>query len=345
MKKRNKNILKWSFGIIILLGLLALGLFYFTFFNKNIKGEIKENFLYIPSNSSFNDVVEILNNNGLLEDKESFIRAAKILEYPENVKAGKYKIEQGMDNLSLIRMLKAGRQTPVKLVLRAMHDKESLSGFIGKNLEIDSVEFYEFLNDDETLKEFGLDSESSLIMFLPDTYEFYWNTDLKTFTERMFSYYNKFWDAEKKTQAEKIGLNIDEVSILASIVDKETSKTDEMARIAGVYLNRIKKGMKLQADPTVIFAIGNKNIRRVLYEHLSFDSPYNTYKYEGLPPGPICLPSKQAINAVLNAENHKYIFFCAKEDFSGYHNFAEDDITHAANSRKYRKALDARGIR
>lgn len=345
MKKKNKNIFKWLVGIVILMGLTAFGLFYYTFLNQNIKGKIKDNFLYIPSNSNFEEVVEILGAEGFLNDKESFIRAANLLEYPENIKPGKYKIDEGMDNLSLIRLLKAGRQTPVKLVIRAMHDKESFSGFIGKNLEIDSLEFLEFLNDDEALKKFGLDSESSLIMFLPDTYEFYWNTDIKSFTERLFSYYEKFWDQNKKSKAEKIGLSIDEVSILASIVDKETAKTDEMSRIAGVYLNRLKKGMKLQADPTVIFAIGNKNIRRVLYEHLTYDSPYNTYMYEGLPPGPICLPSKQAINAVLDAEDHQYIFFCAKEDFSGYHNFAEDDITHAANSRKYRKALDARGIK
>jgi UPF0755 protein len=195
------------------------------------------------------------------------------------------------------------------------------------------------------LKKFGLNKETSISMFLPNTYEFYWTTKAKEFIDRMYAENQKFWNDERKAKAEKIGLSPVEVSTLASIIEKETTKNDEKATMAGVYLNRLKYNWRLQADPTVVFAWGDFSIRRVLNVHKQIDSPYNTYTYYGLPPGPICAPSISSIDAVLNHEEHTYMFFCAKDDFSGYHVFSSTNAGHNINAKKYRNALDERNIR
>jgi UPF0755 protein len=215
-----------------------------------------------------------------------------------------------------------------------------LAGRIGDQIEADSSSIVAYLTDVTNLSHLGFNAKTIPALFLPNTYEFYWNTDAEKFVEKMKGEYDKYWNEERRNKARAIGLSPVQVSILASIVDKETNKTDEMPRIAGVYLNRLRSGWLLQADPTLVFAVGDFEMKRVLNIHKEVESPYNTYKYTGLPPGPICIPSLQSINAVLNAEKHKYYYFCAKEDFSGYHNFAKTLTEHNRNAARYQRALN-----
>jgi UPF0755 protein len=205
---------------------------------------------------------------------------------------------------------------------------------------MDSVSLVNAVKESATLKEMGFDDENAASLFIPNTYELYWNIDANDVVEKMTNEYNRFWNEERRSKAESLNMNPIEVSILASIVDKETTKVSEMPRIAGVYVNRLKKNWLLQADPTLVFALGDFEIKRVLDVHKEIESPYNTYKYIGLPPGPICIPSIAAIDAVLNAEKHKFFYFCAKDDLSGYHVFAINMREHNKNAEKYRKALN-----
>ena len=210
---------------------------------------------------------------------------------------------------------------------------------------MDSISILSYITNQDFLNKLSLDSYNVSCLFIPNTYEFYWNTSAEDFAERMALEYEKFWNQERTKKAKEIGLTYIEVSILASIVEKEQNiKIDERSDIAGLYLNRINKNMKLESDPTLIFAIGDFSINRVLNKDKKVDSPFNTYKYKGLPPGPICIPSINAIDAVLNASDHDYIFMCAKEDFSGYHNFATNYRDHLKNARRYQKELNKRRI-
>ena len=213
------------------------------------------------------------------------------------------------------------------------------------NIEADSADIAALLKDEETAKKYGFNKQTFCSMFIPNTYEFWWNTSAEEFVQRMADEYKKFWNDDRKAKANELGLSQSQVSTLASIVESETQKNDEKARIAGVYINRLKKDWLLQADPTVVFAAGDFTIKRILNKHLEINSPYNTYKYKGLPPGPICIPSTTSIDAVLNYEHHNYMYFCAKEDFSGYHNFATTNAQHEANARRYHDALRKAGIR
>ncbi|MBL4654425.1 MAG: endolytic transglycosylase MltG, partial [Bacteroidia bacterium] len=258
------------------------------------------------------------------------------------VKSGKYLIYNGVNNWDLVNLLRSGEQKPVRVVLNNIRLKEDLCREVGKQIEADSTVLLSMLNDKYYLRKYSLTTESVMSIFIPNSYEFYWTTSPEQFFERMTKEYKKFWTTQRKKKAELIGFTPLEVSVMASIVQKETAKNDEKARIAGVYMNRYKKDWKLQADPTVIFAVQDFTIRRILKQHLKFDSPYNTYIYTGLPPGPICAPSISSIDAVLNYEDHNYMYFCAKEDFSGYHNFAKTYSQHKVNARKYRKAFKNR---
>ena len=244
-----------------------------------------------------------------------------------------------MSNRQLCNMLNGGLQTPVKVTFNNIRDVAMLAGRIGEQIEADSIEIMNYLNDVANLADLGFTRQTIPAMFLPNTYEFYWNTNAAQFTEKMKKEYDKYWNEERLAQAKEVGLTPIQVSILASIVDKETNKTDEMAKIAGVYLNRLRNGWLLQADPTLVFAVGDFGLKRVLNIHKEVESPYNTYKYHGLPPGPICIPSLAAINSVLNAEKHNYYYFCAKDDFSGYHVFAKTLTEHNRNAEKYRRKL------
>jgi UPF0755 protein len=265
--------------------------------------------------------------------------------YPEHVKPGRYIVEQGMNNVELVNMLRAGLQTPVMLTFNNLRNIEQLGQRIGQQIEADSSAIVDLLKDSVYISRFNLNSYTIPALFIPNTYEFYWNTDANQFIDRMYQEYQRFWNDERLEKANNLEMTIAEVTTLASIIEKETVKDDEKARIAGVYINRLESKWLLQADPTLVFALGDFTIRRVLNEYKKIDSPYNTYKYLGLPPGPICIPSIASIEAVLNYEDHDFFFFCAKDDMSGYHVFAATVTEHNRNARKYQRALDAMQIK
>lgn len=300
-------------------------------------------YFYIPTGSSYDDVRELLLNDTIITDSEAFDWVAKRKNYPNLVKPGRYLIHHGLSNTELVDLLRSGNQEPVDITFISVRTLEQLAGKLSTQIEADSIELINCFTDKEIIQHYGFKDETFIAMFIPNTYQFYWNTSAEKFIERMAEEFKKFWNENRITKAKEMGYSQSEIITLASIVEQETKKDDEKARVAGVYINRLKKGMKLQADPTVIYAIGDFNIRRVLYSHLEYDSPYNTYKYAGLPPGPICIPSITSIDAVLNYEDHSYIYFCAREDFSGYHNFARTLAQHNANARKYQQALRLNG--
>ena len=313
-------------------------------FRSNTNKQFDQGYLYIPTGSNLDDVVAIIKAQQILNNTESFKWVASKMNF-KNIKPGKYKITKGLSNIELVRLLRSGKQEPIKLTFQNIRLKTDFAGYIGKNFEIDSLAFLNMLDSIDLVRQYGFDEETIFCMFIPNTYEMYWNTSKEKFFERMQKEYVKFWHTERLAQAKAIGLSPVQASILASIVDQEALLNREMVRIAGVYMNRLNRGIKLEADPTVIFANGDFTVKRVLYKLLQKDSPYNTYKYNGLPPGPICMPSVAAIDAVLHFEKHNYIYFCAKEDFSGLHNFASNVTEHQMNAKKFQQALNNRGIK
>ena len=339
MKKRLTIVL----GLVAILLVVAI-LAGFRLYNMVMKPNVmtpdqKEFSLYIPTDADFDQVKDSLYGNHLIIDPASFEWVARHKDYPSHVKPGRYVLKNGMGNNQLTNMLRGGLQTPVKVTFNNIRDVKMLAGRIGTQIEADSTAILAYLTDNVNLNKLGFNSLTIPTMFLPNTYEFYWNTDAERFVEKMKGEYDKFWNEERRNKARALGLSPVQVSILASIVDKETNKTDEMPRIAGVYLNRLRSGWLLQADPTLVFAVSDFDLKRVLNVHKEVESPYNTYKYAGLPPGPICIPSLQAINLVLDAEKHKFYYFCAKDDFSGYHVFAKTLTEHNRNAQRYQRAL------
>jgi UPF0755 protein len=316
---------------------------YRTIYIPNISlGGKKSEIIFIPSGSRFEDVVRILSNAGILKNKESFIRLAALKKYKENTKPGKYRILADINNNELINLLRNGMQEPVLLTFNNIRKKEQLVSIACKKLEADSTELNSLLNNDKYLQQtVGMKSEEVLALFIPNTYEFKWNTSAKQFINRMEFEYKKFWNAERRRKAKQIGLKPVQVYILASIVQSEQLQfAEERPTIAALYLNRLKLGMPLQSDPTLVFAIGNFAITRVLDKYKEINSPYNTYMYTGLPPGPIYLPDISSIDAVLTPQKNDYLYMCAKEDFSGKHNFAKSLSEHNRNAQKYRAALN-----
>ena len=308
--------------------------------------EAKEQVLYIPKGMSYNELAEKLRTDGTIQHPVAFGVFSKWLGYVDNVKAGRYILTPNTNTIDFVRQLRSGNQAPVNVTFNEnLRFLPELAGKITNNLALDSADFTTYLLDENTAKEFGFDKDNFISMFIPNTYEMYWTATKEEVVERMKKEYDKFWTDEKKQLAKEQGLSQKEVAILASIVDAETRYADEKPRVAGVYLNRLKKEMLLQADPTLVFAHKDFTIKRVLNSHKEIESPFNTYKYVGLPPAPIRLPSISGLNAVLKAEDHNYIFFCAKEDLSGYHAFAETNAQHEANARRYHNALNERGIK
>lgn len=317
--------------------------YYRAFFAPNVTPETE--YLFIYSHWDFEDIMTSIAALHAVEDTATFRWAADKMDYPHRVKPGKYKLEPGMNNRTLINKLGGGFQDPVKLRFENVRLKENLAAALAKQLEPDSIAFINLLNNDSLAAQYGFNTENFLSMFIPNTYELYWNTSTDRFAGRMYEEYQKFWNSERQKKAEALNLSPQEVSVLASIVKGEALHTDEMPTIAGLYLNRLRKGMLLQADPTVIFANNDFTIRRVLFRHLRTDSPYNTYLYKGLPPGPIMMPSIASMDAILNYQQHDYIYMCAKDDFSGYHNFAVTQAEHNINARKFQQALNERNIK
>lgn len=345
-QKKNGIVIKIVLAVVVV-GIAVGGFiafkFYKGFFAPNVTD--KEAYLYIHSDWDFEDLMASISALEIVTDTTTFRWAAEKMDYPGRVKAGRYKLEAGTNNRTLINKLGGGFQDPVQLRFENVRLKENFAALLANQLEPDSIAFINQLNSDSVAAKYGFTTESFFSMFIPNTYEVYWNTSAESFVERMAKEYEKFWDSERREKAARLDLTPSEVSTLAAIVKGEALHVAEMPTIAGLYINRLRRGMLLQADPTVIFAANDFTIRRVLYRHLKLDSPYNTYKYAGLPPGPIMLPSIAAIDAVLNYQQHDYLYMCAKEDFSGYHNFAVTQAEHNVNARRFQQALNERNIR
>lgn len=344
-----KKPLKKSYKIaLLILAIVAIvggyvGLkFYKLYFAPNVTG--KEKYLYVKTGYVFEDLVTDLRYKDILSDIGTFWEAAEKMNLQGPLKPGKYRLKKGMNNRAFINMLKAGNQEPVKLKFQNIRKIEGLAALLAKNLEPDSTSFIKLFDSAAFVEQYGFTTDNVYTMFIPNTYEMYWNTSPTQFFKKMNAEYEKFWTGQRKEKAAKIGLDPIKATILASIVDAEALYDKEMPTIAGLYLNRLQKGMLLQADPTVIFANGDFTVKRVTGAMLGADSRYNTYKYVGLPPGPINMPSINAIDAVLNKQDNNYLYMCAKEDFSGYHNFAATVQEHNINAKKYREALNQRNI-
>jgi UPF0755 protein len=340
-----KRILWLIVGILAVVVAVGAYVLYRNVLSPNVTVKRDPMYVYIPTNSTFEDVVDILTKQNLLRKEKSFEWTAKEMKYVNNIKPGKYLLKPAMSNKELVRLLKSGRQTPVRLVFNNIRTKQELADRISEQIEATSMTILNLLEDDDYIKRMGFNADNVLSLFIPNTYEVWWNTSADKFLQRMKKEYDKFWTAERLQKARNIGLSRVQVSVLASIVQQESIKEDEKPTIAGVYMNRLNKNWKLEADPTLVYALGNFKVNRILNVYKAIDSPYNTYKYAGLPPGPICLPSITSINAVLNYVRHDYFYFCAKEDFSGYHSFAATYPQHQANARRFQKALDRRGIK
>ena len=339
-----KGLLAFALILVISLG-ISFTYFYTRIFSVNlVLNSDRTEFLYIKSDDTFQDVVNSLTEGGWLQNQSSFVWLAEFMKYDKNVHAGRYRLKKQMSNRELVNLLRSGKQEPIRLTLRGIRKKEQLISKVSKVLEADSTELSDLLSNRDYLKKFQLNAATALCLFLPDTYEFYWNTTADEFVDRMSREYQIYWDAERKKRAIAIGLNPVEVQIIASIVVQESNQRDEWPIIAGVYINRYKRGMLLQADPTVKFAVGDFDLRRIRSIHTSVESPYNTYKYHGLPPGPIYMAGKQSMEAVLNYQRHNYLYFCARPDGSGYHSFARSFEEHQKNARSYHRNLNARGL-
>jgi UPF0755 protein len=313
-------------------------------FGPNTKTFSDNKFFYIHTGSTYDDVLHGLEDQQIVLSRNSFNWVAQKFGYPDHVKAGKYKITPGMSNFEIVKLLRSGHQTPVNLVITKLRTKTDLVHKLSANLEADSATLWALLNDQVYLRQFGLDTSTVMCAFMPNTYEFFWNTSAENTFRKFEKAHDDYWTAPRKAAAAKLGLTPIQVTILASIVEEESNKNDEKPLISSVYLNRFRKGMRLQADPTVKFALQDFALRRIREGHLQFDSPYNTYIYPGLPPGPICTPSTKTLEAVLNTPDTDYLYFCAKSDFSGYHAFAATYEEHMKNAHLYQAALNARGI-
>lgn len=348
LEKLQSKKLKYALAVIfIAFVIVAMFLFkyYRNIFSANIDlGSRTELFIHIPTDSDMQSVLTLFDKSDCVRNLSSLEWVMKKKHYNASVKAGRYRLEDGISNNTLVNLLRSGAQTPVKLTFNNTRTLEEFAGKIGRQIEADSLNILSFLKDEKNLKSFGFKPETVIGLFIPNSYQVYWNMDAKKFTQRMYKEYVKFWSVDRMKMAAKMNLTPIEVSTLASIVDEETIKEDEKPRVAGVYVNRLKRGIKLDADPTLKFAWGDFSLRRVLNKHKEINSPYNTYKYAGLPPGPIRQASISGINSVLNSEKHRYIYFCASPDFSGYHVFARSLREHNKNAEKYQRALNKQRI-
>jgi UPF0755 protein len=329
---------------IVVLALACTGIFYYLrFWGANVTD--KQQYLYIHTGATYNDVYDTIQAKGIVKDTTTFNWAAHNMKYVNKVKPGRYRLKEGMSNRQLIRMLQLGEQEAVKINIHNLRLKEQFAGYVGHKLEADSARIFRLMDSAAYVQQFGFTTDNVYVMFMPDTYEIYWNISPEKLFAKMKKHYDTFWTPARKQQAANVGISPIQVSILASIVDAEAVYDDEMPTIAGLYLNRLRKGIKLEADPTLIFSAHDFTIHRVLNKHKLINSPYNTYLHTGLPPGPIMMPSVNAVKAVLNYQKNDYIYMVAKEDFSNRHNFATTLTEHLANAHKFQKALDDRNIK
>ena len=340
----NKKKLLIILAVVFTIGIGTAYNYYSKIFSTNTT---QVSTIYIPSNSDFDTVVEIV--SPALQNKSSFIWVAKKKNYHNTIKAGKYQLEKGMNNNDLVNLLRSGNQVTLKLSFNNQDTLEKLAGRIAEQIEPDSASILIALTDQVFLSKNNIKKEDALGMYIPNSYDFYWTTSSNDFRNKMLKEFHLFWTTAKKEQAKKQGLTVNEVITLASIVQKETATISERPRVAGLYLNRLNNKWPLQADPTIIFAIKQKQgqetvIKRVLLKDLEIDSKYNTYKHLGLPPGPISMPDISSINAVLNPEKHNYFYMCADVENLGKHAFAKTLSQHNKNAAKYQRWISKQGI-
>ena len=343
MRLKKKHYLFGALAVVLLIG----GIYAYTLYSQVNAQLLKEgqptHYLFIDSGDTPESVIAKLEP----VSTESGVKGLRFLatHYDYTVRTGRYAIEPGQKAIDVFRQLRNGQQTPVMLTVPEVRTVDRLAGRLSAKIMLDSATIAQALTDQHFCQQQGYDTATIFCLFVPNTYEVYWNISIDALMQRMKKEHDAFWNDDRRHKAEAQGLTPDEVVTLASIIDEETANNAEKPTIAGMYLNRLKKGMLLQADPTVKYALGDFTLRRILNRHLEVDSPYNTYKYAGLPPGPIRLPSVQAVEAVLNPENNDFLYMCAKEDFSGTHNFARTLAEHNVNARRYQQALNQRGIR
>ena len=340
---KHKKTIYYLSGILFVALILSI-LFYRNLFGINISSNKKNQVILIPTGATYNQVMDTLESKLTIKSRKAFDWFARKKKYPSSVKPGRYIIDHSFTYNSLINLLRSGKQTPVDITFNNVRNLDQLAGRIGGQIEADSLKIISFLDDDSNIEGDGFNKENIISVFIPNTYRFYWNTSARGLYARMLKEYRSFWNDQRLSKAKEKGLTLTEVSILASIIDEESSKQDEKPRIAGVYLNRLKRGIPLQADPTILFALNDNSVTRILKKQLTIDSPYNTYVHSGLPPGPIGCSSIESIDAVLNAEKHEWLYFAAKADFSGYHNFSRTLAEHNRYALLYQKELDKRKI-
>ena len=335
-----KNYMKKIIGFLFILLLIMGGYSLWQVLGPTISTPV-DKFFYIKTGSNFNEVKTSLKKENIISSNFFFDKIANQLKYTNNIKPGKYEIKDNSSLLSLIRMLNSGSQSPVKLVINKLRTKEDLASKIGRSFECDSIEVIRFLTNNDSLQYYKLDTNTVMTAVIPNTYLLKWNTTFKKLFGKLNDEQEKFWTDERLQKAKAKGLTTIQVYTMASIVEEETNKPEDKLLIASVYRNRIAKGEKLEADPTVKYAMRNFGLKRILRGHLQYESPYNTYRNKGLPPGPICTPSTKTIDAVLDSPETNYIFFVAKPDFKGYSNFASTYAQHLIFAKAYQKALDS----
>jgi UPF0755 protein len=344
MAKRKSSAV-WK--VVLLLLALGAGVAWYmwrTVVGPGVRFEEPSKVLYIRTGADIDEVIDSLVAMGAVEHAQGLRWLSERKNYAARVRPGRYRIERGMSLNALVNRLRAGEQEPVRITFSNMRYLHDLAGKLGRGLEPDSLDFLSAFMEAERHQYLGLTPETMITLFIPDTYEFWWTTTPDQFIRRMQREHEAFWNAQRKKKAGALGLTPAEASTLASIVQAETVRMSDAPRIAGVYLNRLRIGMPLQADPTLKFALGLDSVRRVLNTDKLVDSPYNTYRNKGLPPGPINMPEGRFIDAVLNAERHEFLYFCARADLSGYSDFSRTYEQHQVYARRYQKALNERGI-
>ena len=328
--------------IIIILFAVVIVIIYcaWMFLGPTVKTP-ETKFFYIHSGSTYTGVKDSLEKYHIIGSDFWFDKVSHYSGYDKNVKAGKYKIDEGMSIVSLVRMLRAGRQAPVNLIITKLRTKEDLAKKIGDNFESDSTSVINFLNNKDSISQFNVDTNTVLTTVIPNTYTYVWNTTISSILKKLYAEKQKFWNDRRMRQAEQLKLTPTQVYIIASIVEEETNRTEDKGKIASVYINRLRKGMKLAADPTVKFAMKDFGLKRIYYKYLSYPSPYNTYLHVGLPPGPINTPSVATIDAVLAAPETDYLFFVARPNSGGLSDFSSNFSEHEEFAKAYRDALDS----
>lgn len=341
--KKKKN----SLMALLVVALIALGTV-FHFYQKVMKKNVlKESVVFIPTDCSTEQLANLL--TPILKSTQDFIWVAEKKKYLNNIKAGKYQLRKDMNSNELVNLLRSGKQTAIRLTFNNQHNLKSLAGRIGQQIEADSIALLEAFTNPAFLKQHNFNTATALGMYIPNSYEVYWNTSATQFRAKMLKEYKRFWNKTRLSKAKDQKLTPKQVIALASIVQKETAHIKERPVVAGLYLNRFHHNWPLQADPTVIFALKAKNgqdfeVKRVLNKDLKIESPYNTYKYKGIPPGPIAMPDISSINAVLNPTKHNYYYMCASVENLGTHAFASTLRQHNKNAVKYQKWLSNQGV-